>query len=397
MGLLENIFRKNKHPTQFVGDYFKTMSAYTPVFTSRDGGVYEMDLTRMCIHNFAEHISKLIPKIKGDESEKYKILGSKIARKPNEYMTTSQFLYKVATLYEAHNNVFIIPIENRYGELEGYYPIAPTSCEIVEQNQTLFLRYSFRNGQRASIEYNKVGILRKFYYEDDFFGSDNKPLGTTLNVIHANKQGLMNAIKTSAIIQFIGRIANQIKDEDLTKKRDKFAKDNLSSDNTSGLLLYDSTFADLKQIEYKQYTIDAEQEENIKNNVYSYFGTNEKVLQNKYSEDEFKSYYEGKIEPFMNQLSQVLVNMTFTDAEVENGLSIILSDNKLEFASGTLKLDMCTQFLDRGVFTRNDVRDMWDLPHVEGGDKFLIRLEYAEVSNLSKPPTEEEKKGGTED
>ena len=36
-----------------VNGYFQMLDGYTPVFTSYDGGVYEMELTRACIHTFA--------------------------------------------------------------------------------------------------------------------------------------------------------------------------------------------------------------------------------------------------------------------------------------------------------------------------------------------------------
>ena len=41
----------------------------------------------------------------------------------------------------------------------------------------------------------------------------------------------------------------------------------------------------------------------INENVFNYFGTNAGILQNKYTEDEWNAYYEGKIEPFAIQLS----------------------------------------------------------------------------------------------
>lgn len=41
---------------------------------------------------------------------------------------------------------------------------------------------------------------------------------------------------------------------------------------------------------------------------------------------------------------------------------------------------------DRGVLSTNDVMDIWNLPHVPGGDKRYIRKEYIEVSQLDKGP-----------
>jgi hypothetical protein len=40
------------------------------------------------------------------------------------------------------------------------------------------------------------------------------------------------------------------------------------------------------------------------------------------------------------------------------------------------KLDVSSQLLDRGVMSINDVRDIWNLAPVEGGDVRVIRGEY---------------------
>ena len=46
-----------------IGNYFKMLNGYSPTFTSFSGGVYEMDLTRTAVNNFATHCSKLKPEI----------------------------------------------------------------------------------------------------------------------------------------------------------------------------------------------------------------------------------------------------------------------------------------------------------------------------------------------
>lgn len=48
-----------------IGNYFKMLNGYSPTFTSFSGGVYEMDLTRTAVNNFATHCSKLKPEIEG--------------------------------------------------------------------------------------------------------------------------------------------------------------------------------------------------------------------------------------------------------------------------------------------------------------------------------------------
>ena len=64
MGAFDFLFKRPKIAKQ-VNGYFQMLDGYTPIFTSYDGGVYEMELTRACIHTFANHCSKLSPNVEG--------------------------------------------------------------------------------------------------------------------------------------------------------------------------------------------------------------------------------------------------------------------------------------------------------------------------------------------
>ena len=132
----------------------------------------------------------------------------------------------------------------------------------------------------------------------------------------------------------------------------------------------------MRQIDSKSFVVDAEQMRLINENVYNYFGVNEAILQNKFNEEQFNAWYEGKFEPFIVQLGLALTNMTFTDHEIAFGNEIMFSANRLQYASTNSKLLVSQQLFDRGILSQNDVCDIWQLPHIEGGDKRYIRGEY---------------------
>ncbi len=245
------------------------------------------------------------------------------------------------------------------------------------------MRYTFSNGQRAAIEFDRVGILTQFQYSDDFFGEDNRALRPTMQLIHANNQGIINGVKNSASIRFLARIANMLSPEDIKKERERFTEDNLSADNQSGMIIYDQKFADVKQVDSKPFTVNAVQMGQINENVFNYFGTSAGIIKTN-TEDEWNAYYEGKIEPFALQLSLVMSNMTFTPREIAHGNAIVFTANRLQYASNQTKLNISTQLFDRGLLNRNGVMDIWNMAHVEGGEKYYIRKEYTEVSQLGK-------------
>jgi hypothetical protein len=378
-GLVDYLFKTKDR--KIMGEYFKMLNGYSPVFTTYNGGIYEMDLTRTAINSFATHCSKLKPEITGNA---YKQLERILQFKPNSFMDTTKFIARIATILECDNTAFIIPIEDMYGGLAGWYPLLPQLCEVIEFQGQVYLRYTFANGEKAAIEFERVGILTKCQYQNDLFGEDNKTLLPTMQLIHTNNEGIINAVKNSASIRFMAKVANMLKPEDIKKERERFTEDNLSADNKSGMIIYDNKFSDLKQVESKPYTPNALQMQQINENVCTHFGTNMDILQNKFNEDTWNAYYEGKIEPFALQLSLVMSNMTYTTRELACGNMITFSANRLQYASNNTKLQVSTQLFDRGLLNRNGVMDIWNMAHVDGGEKYYIRKEYTEVSQLDK-------------
>ena len=130
MGAFKKLFGKFK-VKQLMGGFFQMLDGYTPSFTSYDGGVYEMELTRACIHTFASHCSKLQPKVTGPDIRGIQAI---LEWKPNPFMTGAQFLYKAATIYKTQNTCYIVPVLDEFDRIAGYYPVLPNSTEIREQN-----------------------------------------------------------------------------------------------------------------------------------------------------------------------------------------------------------------------------------------------------------------------
>lgn len=364
------------------------LSGYTPTFTSYNGALYEQEITRAAIHAFANHCSKLKPEMAGNA---YKTLGKRMEYRMNPFMDTSKFLYRVATILSVDNNAFIVPIMDDLGQtITGYFPIRPSRSEILQDSSGKpWLRYTFTNGQRAAIEFDRVGILNQYQFKDDIMGESNDALYPTMQLISVHNQGIIEGVKQSANIRFMARLANVFKSEDIKKERVRFTEENLSAENNSGVLMFDNKYADVKQIESKPFIVDADQMKVIQNNVFNYFGTNEKILQNNFDEESWAAYYEGKIEPFAIQLSLVMSNMTFTERELAQGNRVMFTANRLQYASNKTKLEVVTQLFDRGFLTHNEGRQIFNMSDVPNGDKYFIRLEYGEKGAQTESPEPE--------
>ena len=375
MSLFDLFFKKAPKPkeSQYEGK-FKMLSGYEPTFTSWRGGLYENELIRSAINARATHISKLKFEIKGSAKP---ALQNKLLKGPNEFQTWSQFLYRVSTILDVHNTAFIVPIFDKYGEISGVFCPLPARCEIAQYNDKPWLRYEFTFGQKAAIELENTGILTKFQYKSDIFGESNAALDPTMELIHIQNQGIEEGVKSAATYRFYAQVNNFSKANDLAEERKRFSEENFSKDaQGGGLLLFPNTYTNINQVKSEPFVVQADEMKLIEKNVYQYFMVNEDVLQNKAYGDAWSAFYEGAIELFAIQFSDVMTRMLFTFREQGAGNMIMLTANRLQYMTNKDKLDVSSQLLDRGIISINDARQIWNLPPVDDGDLRIIRGEY---------------------
>lgn len=374
MGLFDIFLGKRPAPVGHYEGKFKMISGYEPRFNTFSGSIYESELIRASINARATHISKLKVDVLGSARP---ALRTKLQKGPNSFQTWGQFLYRLSTILDVHNTAFIVPVYDEYGEPSGIFCPLPSQCEVVQYGKKPYLRYKFRDGNTAAIEYEFCGVMTKFQYKDDIFGESNHALMPTLDLIEIENQGIQEATKSSAAYRFWARVNNFTKTEDLAKERKRFTEENFSKESKGGgMLLFPNTYQDIHQIEAKPWVVNPQQMKEIRENVYDYFGVNDDILKNKAFGDAWTAFYEGAIEPFAIQFSEVMTRMLFTFREQGIGNRVVASSNRLQYLSNKEKLDVSAQMLDRGIMSINDVREIWNMPPVDGGDVRIIRGEY---------------------
>lgn len=391
MGLFDKLFgpksgAAKKSPG---GGAWQTLTAYRPVFTTYSGELYESELVRAAIDTLARHSAKLECQMTGTALP---ALRTRLRAQPNPWMSWYQYLYRLRTILEMQNTAFVIPFEED-GELLGYFPLLPSACELVEGDAgEPWLRYRMLTGETAAMPLDEVGILTRHQYRSDFFGESNAALSGTMELIEMQRQGITEAAKNSATYRFMAQVNNFMDPDDLEKERKRFDRAHLSGES-GGLLLFPNLYSDIRQIEQRAYTVDAAQMQLIQTNVYNYFGVNEAVLQNAAIGDAWSAFYEGAIEPFAIQASDVHTMLTFSSREYGTGNRIFFTSNRLQYMSNADKLAVSAQLVDRGVLSINDSRAIWNLPPIEdeAGDAHVIRGEYRPIDQqLAPEPKEEE-------
>ena len=388
MGLFDKIFRPDKakeseKALKEAYNTFSTLTAYRPVFTSWGGAIYESEVVRAAIDARARHISKLKIEPYGTANPS---LQAKLKLGMNQWQTNSQFLYRVSTILDVENTAFITPVFDADMRITGYYPILPSRCEIVEYEGAPWIRYRFSHGQNAAVKLEEIAIMTKHQYHDDFFGDNNHALDETMRLIHLQAEGIREAVTNSSTFRFMAQLSNFAKPEDLALERTRFVKNNLSTDSDSGgFLLFPNTYKDIRQIDVKPYTVDADQMEMIQRNVCNYFGVNQAVLENSAKAEELEAFYDGAVEPFAIQFSEAMTKAAFSERERAQGSGIRAASNRLQYMSTTAKVQMAKELGDRGAILIDEIRELFNYdPLPDGaGQVAPIRGEYKATETLT--------------
>ena len=378
MGVFEKIFGKKKEPALAASQTFRLLEGYSHAFYTWQGSIFESDLIRSALDAHGRHAAKLVPHIEGSAKPNLK---SRLLIQPNEFQTWPQFLYRLAVTLYARNTAFIVPVIGEYGEANGIFGLVPDSWELVEYKGTPYIRFHMADQKRMAIELWRVGILTRYQYKNELFGESNEAMKAVLDLIAIQKQGIEAGVKNAASYRFIATSNNWNTDEDLAKERERFDKYNFTSGG-GGVLLFPNTYKDVKQISQDSYKVDADQMKLIKQNVYDYFAVNEDVIQNKAYGDAWLAFYEGAVEWLAINASETITKMLFTERERQFGNKVWFTSNRLQYMSNSDKLNAIQTFADRGLMTRNELRDILNLAPLPEplGNQIPARGEYYDVT-----------------
>lgn len=375
MGIIKNFFNKIN-----VASRVELITEKGNGFYSWNGKLYQSDIIRACINPKVKAIGKLVPKhIRNNTKEGFSINPEPyikfLLEDPNPYMSGQMLQEKAISQLEINNNSFIYIMRDEFGYPIELYPICGASCEaIYDKEGYLFLKFYLENGKSIIFPYSDIIHLRQNYNDNELFGTSNiETLKPLMEIVTTADQGIVKAIKNGAVIKWLLKFHQTLRPEDIQKQTKEFTDTFLNISNTGGAAAVDAK-ADAQQVSPNDYVPNSSQSKESYQRIYSLFGTNDKIVQSKYNEDEWNAYYESVIEPIALQMSNEYTRKLFSRRERGFGNKIIFESANLQYASMSTKLNL-QSMVDRGALTPNEWRQIFNLGPVEDGDKPIRRLD----------------------
>ena len=374
---------KNNKKENITQTQFQLLSGWNTQFSTLPEGTYNSKVARQVIDRIATHCAKLVPKhIQGNITNNIKgDINFLLSNQPNPLMNTFDFIYRIISLLYTDCNAFVYIAKDRSGFITGFYPVLATTYELLQGiDGTMYLQFDFVNGQTYTIPYLELIHLRLFYNRNDIFGMSNRVLQTDLNTADTVSQGIDKAIKTTSNLKGILQYENSmLKNKDLVKTKDDFVKDFLNMDNEGGIAALDAK-AKFEPVNLKPITLDNEQIKRVNYNIFEYFGVSEKIVDNSFSEEEWNAFYEGVIEARAIQMSYAFTNKIFKRQSIKDGHKIIFTANRLQYSTLTNKIRLIKEAGALGLLTKDEAREIIELPQLGGeeGSKILQSLNYVD-------------------
>ena len=388
MGLFQKIFgtRPTKAPESYT-DY-RLLNSYTSSFSAFSGDAWSDDKVRAAVDSFARRAAVVQPRhIRRDDGAEISIsdkLNRLLQFEPNPYSTAYKFYYRLAANYKINNGAFVYPDWDPVsGDLRALYNINAGDVQLKEYAGEMFVQFTFTNGNKYTYPYKDLVYVGRHFLDNDVFGSSNRPLLPVLETANTFNQSMSAFARLVAVIRGILKVQGGVKNEDLTKRRDEFVRDNLRLENNgAGIVVTDNKY-DYTPISDKTTPIPDKQLEYIKNSIFDYFGTNDAIVQNKETPEQASAFYEGELKPFFMQLSQALTNCLFTTKERGYGNEIVADINTLSFAKIGDKMQAVKYLSDIGALTLDQALTTLGFPPI-GGEEGRRRVQTLNVVNAAK-------------
>ena len=402
MSILDRFFRRERTRT-------KTELINEPVsgFSMYGGDAYSNDIFREAVDAIARNAGKL----KGSHvvtyaGERHETTDGRLNRllqtRPNRYMSSYDFLYKLTTRLFLYNNAFAYIDRDERGNVRALYPITATHVDILsDATGSLFCGFMLRDGREVTLPYDDIVHLRRFFNENEILGEDNTAIASGIELAQTQNDGITSAIRAGASIRGILSFTQIMSPTKLKEEKDAFVKDYLELGNEGGVIATDQKMS-YTPIDHKPVLLDADQAKEIKTKIYNYLGLTESIVNSSYTEDEYAAFYESTLEPIAIALSQEFTAKVFNDREQAFGNSIVFESGRLQFTSNKTKVSLIAQLAPYGLLTINQALEILNLPSVADGDKRLQAINMIDQSiateyQLGKKPDNRLKEGSDDE
>ena len=355
-----------------------------------NGNLQDSDIVGAIANVIASNVGKLQPQIVRRTDDGLNVRNDSLSRllslRWSPDMDAYSALYRMASDLVYHSNAYaVIFYTPDFTRVQSIVPVTVSNVRIWETDSGITLirfRWEY-DGKDYTLPYNNVIHIKARFDKKRFMGTaPDGQLRNTLELIDTTGEALRSAVRNSANLKGYLKYNNFIDDAELKQKVKEFQEAYMSVGNTGGIAGLDNSM-DFKEISQTTPTIPVIQSQFLRDNVYRYYGVNEKILTSSFNEAEWNSFYENVIEPISIQLSLEFTFKLLSERERGFGNKVIFTANRLQYATLQTRMSIGGQLYDRGIITINELRELMYYEPIEDGDVRMVSLNYVKADDQS--------------
>lgn len=396
-GFWGGIFKKPKK--QITYNLEDILSGRTPIYWTDFGeSIYASDVVQQAIYSIVTELKKLDPvhvrRLLAD-GDFVPVNGNiqSVLDAPNPFMTTSDFIEKVAWTLLLNYNAFIYPLwEGK--TLKGLYPLQPSLVEFDTDyggsGQT-WCRFHFPNGFTGDFPYENIIHLRHKFSVSEFMGGnadgqpDLKPLLDTLKLNDSLLKGLAKSLNMQTAINGMVKLKTMANTEDQIAKIKEFEKKLQANESGIGITDIGSEYIPItKQINL----LDATTLEFIDKKIFRWFGVSIPFVDGTYTPQQYEAVYQKTLEPIVKSWGQAFTKGLFTNHAAQGFKNqIVFYTKELIFMNIEQKIKLFDILVDSESCYKNEMRTAFGL-------RPLAELQGQLAASSNKTNAENNKQGG---
>ena len=393
MGLLKDLLnlRRAKYAPFFAisGDY------------QANGNLYDNDIVGAIADCIGRNVGKLSPQIVRNDDNGLTVKNDYLSRilslRWSNENTPYDALYRMASDLVYKSNAFAVVFYTPdFLKVSSIVPIETRSFRIWEDENSgiIFFRFVWEyDGKEYTLPYSNVIHIKARYNKRRFTGtSPDGQLKNTLELLDYTGEALRNAVKNTANLKGYLKYNNFADDAELKKKVTEFQTAYMSAANNGGIAGIDNSM-EFHEISQQTPNIPTIQSQYLRDNVYRYYGVNDKILTSTFNESEWNAFYESVIEPIALQLTLEFTFKLLSERERGFGNKIIFTANRLQYATLQTRITIGGALYDRGIITINELRELMYYEPIEDGDVRMISLNYVKTDDQSTYQTGQDNSG----
>lgn len=366
-GLFDKLFHRQPKDSRPAS----SLSGYMPIFSQMGTNVYAFDAVRQAIKRIVDELVKLNPThVRNIGSDSIPVKSSSVQRvldNPNQLMTTSDFLEKVAWLLMLNCNAFILPVYKTWTEdgderreYQALYPIRPAQVDFIEDlSGRLFVKFYFLDGSNTTIPYDNVIHIRTQYSINDYMGGnemgmpDNTALMKTVQLNEQLLQGVAKSMNASYAVNGVLKYNSYLDDSILQENLKSFERK--LSKSESGILPIDMK-SEFTPLERRTHSVDESTLKFIDEKILRTYGVSLAILNGDYTKEQYEAFYSQAIEPLVIKLTQGFTKKMFTSRERAFGNEVNFYTEELMFMTITQRLELINTLAPQGGGYVNEYR-----------------------------------------